>query len=976
MNAKLNKLQKLRFFFLFFFLHLFVFAQKLEPVTFHLTEKDGLPDIEIYDIIEDKRGFIWIAANKGLYRYDGRKFKKYTHPEKKGLSVFGLKFDNQNRLWCNNISGQFFFINSHDNLEHFKTLKNHKGQLPNFFFYKEKVITFFRGKTLEIDLKTKESKPLLPKNKWWDTAFIQNDTLFGTFNNLLQYKKGTQINNKYLINPKGFKKRLTKSFKIGNNYFLQSINKKGLSVYNLKTSTEIINISTEIINKKKFLRCAFKDDNFVWFCLDNGVYKYKLDNNKFLFEEHLFSDKIITKIIKDKNNNYWFSTLRNGIFIVPNIAVKKNKNIDNTTISSLVKLNDSTIVYGLMNGNIYRKNIITNETKQYPKITSQKVEKIAYNGKNKLLISFQNQGYLLDINSETFKLINIGRNRGNAKDISFINADEFLFAGYNFSDIVNIKTQSYKKLASKRSYVIHFNKKTNNCYIGFVNEAERFNKNLQSEIVTYQDKSFFTSDIDNTIDGTVWFATYTKGIIGKNDKTTYNYKIKDGLLSNEITKIKAYNEFLWIVTSKGIQRFNTKTKTFNSITSKDGLSFLNVSDLVVCGNKLILVTNKGMYEIDKDKVFSSKKISDFYFTKIMVEDEEVSIKNKYDFSPETNKVQFQFHTNGFMAEKHVKYFYKLKDNQKKWTVLPENANQITFNNLSADTYNFQLKKVSTINNQETSVQNIKFKINKPFYKKLSFVILTVSSLILLIIVYFKKKLQQQEKEKSLLLEQAAKEKELVFLKLENLRSQMNPHFVFNALNSIQEYILLNQKNLAGDYLGKFADLIRMYLHQSTQAFITIAEEEEALEQYLELEKLRFEDLLNYSIIIKGIADKSNIKIPTMLVQPYVENALKHGLLHRRKERELNIVFELTQSVNYITCIITDNGIGREKSKELKELRNIKHKSFATKANKDRLTLLNYERKEKIGVKIIDLYTENNQAKGTQVIIKIPFKYTT
>lgn len=966
----------MRFFFLFFLLQLSLFAQKLEPITFHLTEKDGLPDIEIYDIIEDKKGFIWIAANKGLYRYDGKEFKKYTHSEKKGLSVFGLKFDYQNRLWCNNISGQFFFINSKDELEYFSVLKNHKGQLSEFFFYKEKIITFFHGKTLEIDLKTKESRSLLLKNKWWDTVFIQNDTLFGTFKNWLQYKKGEEISTKCLINPKYFKKGLTKSFKIGDNYFLQSVNKKGASIYNLKTSKGIINISQEIINQKEFIRYVFKEDNFIWFCVDKGVYKYKLDGNRFVFVEHLFSDKIITKIIKDKNNNYWFATLRNGIFIIPNIAVKKYKNVENITITSLEKLNDSTIVYGLMNGNIYSRNIITNKVKKYPEITSQKVEKLAYNGKDKLLISFQNQGYLLDINKKTYKLLNIGRNRGNAKDISFINSDEFLFAGYNFSDVVNIETKSHKKLASKRSYVAHFNKKTNNLYVGFVNTTEGFNNNLESEVITYKGKNFFTSDIDNTIDGTVWFATFTDGIIGINESKTFNYTIKNGLLSNEITKIKTDNELLWIVTSKGIQCLNTKTKIFRSITSKDGVSFLNIYDLAVCDNKLILATNKGMYEIDKGKVFSSKKISDFYFAKIMVEDEEVPIKNKYNLSPETDKVQFQFHTNGFMAEKHVKYLYKLKDNQKKWTVLPENSNQVTFNNLSADTYNFQLKKVSTINNQETSVKNIRFKINKPFYKKLSFIILTVTGLILLIITYFKKKLQKQEKEKRLLLEQAAKEKELVFLKLENLRSQMNPHFVFNALNSIQEYILLNQKNLAGDYLGKFADLIRMYLYQSTQAFITISEEEEALEQYLELEKLRFEDLLNYSITIKGIADKSNIQIPTMLVQPYVENALKHGLLHRRKERELNIVFELIPSVNYITCIITDNGIGREKSKELKELRNIKHKSFATKANKDRLTLLNYERKEKIGVKIIDLYTENNEAKGTQVIIKIPFKYTT
>ena len=130
------------------------------------------------------------------------------------------------------------------------------------------------------------------------------------------------------------------------------------------------------------------------------------------------------------------------------------------------------------------------------------------------------------------------------------------------------------------------------------------------------------------------------------------------------------------------------------------------------------------------------------------------------------------------------------------------------------------------------------------------------------------------------------------LKLENLRSQMNPHFIFNALNSIQEYILLNQKNLASDYLGKFADLIRMYLNHSTKGTITLSEEIEALNQYLELEKLRFEDSLDYQIQLPNEIDSETIEIPTMLIQPYVENALKHGLLHRKGNRILSIKFKL------------------------------------------------------------------------------------
>lgn len=301
-------------------------------------------------------------------------------------------------------------------------------------------------------------------------------------------------------------------------------------------------------------------------------------------------------------------------------------------------------------------------------------------------------------------------------------------------------------------------------------------------------------------------------------------------------------------------------------------------------------------------------------------------------------------------------------------------NQITFNSLSAGNYTFQLKKTSTISNKETPVKSVEIKINQPFYKRWWFLSSLLGVVSMLLIIYYKIKLREKEKEKKLLLDQVEKEKELVFLKLENLRSQMNPHFIFNALNSIQDYILLNQKNLAGDYLGKFADLIRMYLYHSTKSYISLEEEITALDQYLELEKLRFEENLNYTIKTKGIIEANDIEIPTMLVQPYVENAIKHGLLHKKETGNLIIEFILEKNSSYLKCIITDNGIGRIKSVEFNKKKNPNHKSFATQANKDRLALLNFERKDKIGVEIIDLYN-SDIAIGTQVSIKIPYKKT-
>lgn len=227
-------------------------------------------------------------------------------------------------------------------------------------------------------------------------------------------------------------------------------------------------------------------------------------------------------------------------------------------------------------------------------------------------------------------------------------------------------------------------------------------------------------------------------------------------------------------------------------------------------------------------------------------------------------------------------------------------------------------------------------------------------------------LELQETQKRLALEKQYRDSELKALK-----AQMNPHFIFNALNSIQEYIILNKKNLASDYLGKFADLMRKYLNHSDAGYITIQEEIESLKMYLELEALRFEDSLKYSFEVTPELSDDLIKIPTMLVQPYVENAIKHGLLHKKDNRVLKVSFSKKDS-NIVLCVIEDNGVGRERVAEIQKNSIKQRKSFATQATQSRLELLNFNKQAKIGVSIVDLF-DDGKAAGTRVEMSIPIK---
>lgn len=283
----------------------------------------------------------------------------------------------------------------------------------------------------------------------------------------------------------------------------------------------------------------------------------------------------------------------------------------------------------------------------------------------------------------------------------------------------------------------------------------------------------------------------------------------------------------------------------------------------------------------------------------------------------------------------------------------------------------KIKKEKEVAEQEAAIAKLESQKNRNLFIGS----LIIAGLLSFALLFYFGRIKAKKKAELITIELKETQKRLAIEKqyrdseLKALKAQMNPHFIFNALNSIQDYIVLNQKNLASDYLGKFADLIRNYLHFSDTGFISIPEEIHNLNLYLELEKLRFEDKLDYVFEIEDDANSDIVKIPTMLIQPYVENALKHGLLHKKDNRILEI-FISKVSDEIIECVIEDNGVGRERSKEINRKRSEQHKSFALKATNERLDLLNHGREKKIGVEVIDL-KENDVAVGTKVILKIP-----
>lgn len=203
-----------------------------------------------------------------------------------------------------------------------------------------------------------------------------------------------------------------------------------------------------------------------------------------------------------------------------------------------------------------------------------------------------------------------------------------------------------------------------------------------------------------------------------------------------------------------------------------------------------------------------------------------------------------------------------------------------------------------------------------------------------------------------------------------IRTQMNPHFIFNVLNTIQSYVFMNDRKKAIFYLGQFSDLIRKILENSDKEKISLSDEITFLKLYLNIEMARFSDKLKTSVEVSQNLDLETIFIPPMLIQPYAENAIKHGLLHLSGEKRLLIMIKPSNNKQYIEITVDDNGIGRKKSNEINRKR-VNHNSFANAANEKRISLFNLLNKKKMKIEIIDKMSADGSAGGTTIVISIP-----
>lgn len=611
-------------------------------------------------------------------------------------------------------------------------------------------------------------------------------------------------------------------------------------------------------------------------------------------------------------------------------------------------------------------------------------EKIIYNGKSnhEVYKIFKDKNTYF-ITSNNFKIIGKSTTEINnaVKDIVKIDEKYYAFAASGVCGIFYLDAakksvwdalylQYYNKnnttfsearlLVNVRGKAVAYNSANQSIY--FATNIGLYAQKLDSQTeILYKNQSVFCQKM-------YYYKNSIYLLSNKNEllKINQNNQISKENISNGITddikNIRLIDDKMFLFTDNAIFQYHLETKKITKIQiiTPD----VSVSDITTLSDKTILATSDGLI-IKSNSNLSDEKLPKFRLNNVLVNDKVAASKN---LAFDENNLSFNFSVLAYLPNTKFPISYKI--NNRKWVVLEDNQRSFKLSSLAAGDYAIQFK-IENLEKTENQIINYNFSIQKPFWESYVFIVFCILILMTFFYLLYKSKLKKIQKKNQIEINRISLENSLNESKLTAIQSQMNPHFFYNALNTIQSYILSNEKREAITYLNKFSSLTRMILELTEKNYISIQQEIKTITLYLDLEKARFFNDFNYTITVDEQIDAELIKIPTMLLQPFVENSIKHGLLHLKGMKLLTIDFR--RNNNALEIWIDDNGIGRKKSVELNATNRKNHMSFATNAISKRLEILNKNKTNKITVQYLDKL-EFEESIGPKVIINIPARW--
>lgn len=947
------------------------------PLLRHYTVNDGMPSNNVYTVSQDSKGFIWLCTDWGISRFDGRHFENITSND--GLpdnDVFKGCEDPWQRYWlfCYNRVPAYIY-NGKVYGPHNDSLcrwMERKGMRYTNAFMNERNEFCLAGKQTYVVGKN-WVKPAevgdtfkLPTTSYFykGRTFFMDETHFftkdgngympiagiegGAFRATLLHQGHFYI---VVLQDKGFKSP-TKVF-------------YDIDLDNLQKGVKEVQIPYAVF-------CFVPGKNgAVWCCTDNGVYAYNPAKKTVDKEDAVALQGVVTySCFIDKQGSCWYAT-GNGLYLQsPDTTLVYNRNtgLSGDNVRRVGYMPGGKLLAGYDNGLI---NILDGD-----RVDSFRLSEMGHWNRSTYLLPIDQFNFFAGTDLGLHK-VNVTTKRSSVINIyaqksGSIRNNLFLFGfsggvhgGYALYDMFTGNKLTLPQSGPVTPAIAVAIDLRGTCWLGTTDglyycREGRTGKLNKDSVLSH---SRITSL--NVLRGNqLVISTLTDGIFILDGDRVHPIDKRNGLISN-ICK-KAYvdeKERIWVNTDKGLVRITLQASpgpfAFR-LSAVEGLPQYMINDLALGGGKAYLATPKGIVVIDQERAGGSMPYR-VYILSASLKDSVINYPQRITLQYKQNNVQVAYTAISYTEGAYVTYRYLLRGAGTD-TVQTE-AGSLNLGALSPGEYELMVWGAGKNNNWNKVPAVLYITVKPPFWREIWFVAGMACLLLALIVFMYKRRIRIIKKKEK---ERAGRKRVIAELEMQALRAQINPHFMFNALNAIQNFYNQHDELSANYYMASFARLIRQTLSYSKEHWIAIEQEMSMLKTYIELEQMRFKNAFTYEILVEPALQQA--MIPTMLLQIYTENAINHGLRHLQGEGG-KLIISCRHIADTIVCRVADNGVGFEKAREL-DSRPGDYKSMGLKMTASRIETLSALYGILITVTITDRHTLDENLQGTLIEITI------
>lgn len=934
------------------------------PYYHSITTEEGLPSNEVYSIVQDADGFIWIGCDAGLYRYNGITFKQFRNEAQNSRVLTGLTISSSGRIYSYNFNNQIFYVEN-DSLHEVEGLN--------------KVIT---------NIAADKSGQLWVSGT--DGLFIYNEqaNTWQHFNPNVRSARGIMVDNAGDVWFLDIAADLVGRVHKGENYFYTvhsnaaslslaacyiSAGQKGAWLLSLDKG-ELYELDGEVfepvlskgivdaLKGRKYNHLLQLSDGRLWCFSFSGVLVYNLDTDE---TELLYDGVSLSNAIIGQEGGTWLTSLHKGLLYIPDMRLY-NWNATHGALpsSSTTKLDlyEDTLYYATSDGYIGSFNLQNDSIQNHYVGARTDVNGLYFDGARKTLF-FSSASIIYGWQNGRAELI-----INNAPPVkSMLKAGGKVYyatsLGLHVADTI-FGDKSTRKLIDtwcRDLLYVPFGQQLWAAGDDGIKVLNAYTGEIDTSLLTGTQVIAIAQNSE-----TVFALLYTGQVVSISNGYSVNLV---STLPNEANgaDLEIAENQLMIATNQGLMTYELSSQTWLKLNKISGLSSNDIKAVKLYKEQIWIATGNGLqtvplrysYTKPKAKVYLKILSVNGLLLNTLPPNLMLNYGDVLSFVPEA--VAFSS-----MGKHH--YAYQLFQGDTAWQLLPASTQQFSLPSIAPGPFTFQLKVIDYLGRDSGNIITLKGYMQPPFWQRWWFYLLVSATGVLLAFVGFRYRLQILRRKQQQEIERVQLQNELELSQQAALKAQMNPHFIFNVLNSIKSYIYENDRKSAGEYLGTFAKLIRRILTMSGAANVSLEEELDTLKLYIELEAMLLEPPFDYTLIVAPNIDLHGKRIPSLLIQPYIENAFQHGLRHKQGIKQLTI--SISHEKDNLKITIDDNGVGRKAAERLNKDRMPGHQSFASNASGKRLALLNKSQANSADVVFVDKTDIKDEPAGTAVIITI------